>query len=68
LFTAAQALDFRRPLKPGKGVQAGHEYVRSLIPHREIDHYFEEDLSRCQEIVRNGQMIEVVEEVSGELN
>jgi len=67
-LTAAQALDFRRPLKPGRGVEAGYNCVRSLVPQRQIDHCFKEDLNLCLEIVGKGQMIEVVEKLAGELN
>jgi histidine ammonia-lyase len=40
LLTAAQALDFRKPLRPGRGVEVFHEYVRERIPHSEQDTYF----------------------------
>jgi histidine ammonia-lyase len=34
---AAQALDFRAPLKPGRGVARAHERVRAVVPHLERD-------------------------------
>ncbi|MFQ5740843.1 MAG: histidine ammonia-lyase [Acidobacteriota bacterium] len=61
LFTAAQALDYRQPLKPGRGVQLAHDYVRSLIRHREEDDYFKDDLTRCAGIVRGTELVAVVE-------
>ena len=60
LFTAAQALDFRQPLRPGLGVQKAHEFLCDLIPHRRIDHYFKEDLSQCQKVVGDKGMLEEV--------
>lgn len=68
LFTAAQALDFREPLKPGQGVEVAHQCVRSSIPHRDVDYYFNEDLSRCCLILRDSHLLSSVEEKMGELN
>ena len=44
LLTAAQALDYRLPLRPGRGVEVAHERVRETIPHREEDYLFEDDI------------------------
>ena len=67
VLTAAQALDYRRPLKPGKGVEEAHQFVRRAIPHAERDHYFEQDLSNSRELVRNPGLIEAAEEAVGAL-
>ncbi len=32
LLCAAQALEFRRPLRPGRGVAEAYERVRALVP------------------------------------
>ena len=61
LFTAAQALDFRKPLKPGKGVEIAHEFVRDAIPHAEEDHYFKDDISKAVELLQSRSMVEEVE-------
>ncbi len=37
LLCAAQGLDFRQPLKPGRGVLAAHEAVRRSVPHLDED-------------------------------
>ncbi|MDX1617761.1 MAG: histidine ammonia-lyase [Balneolaceae bacterium] len=68
LFTAAQALDFRKPLKPGKGVEIAHECVRSVIPHASTDHYFKDDINKAVERLQNRSMVEMVEEELGVLN
>lgn len=57
LFTASQALDFRKPLKPGKGVAIAHDHVRSIVPHGERDYYFKDDLNRCKEIITSGTLL-----------
>lgn len=61
LFTAAQALDFRKPLRPGKGVEIAHKYVRDAIPHAEEDHYFKDDISKAVELLQSRSMVEEVE-------
>lgn len=61
LFTAAQALDFRKPLKPGKGVDIVHQFVRNKIPHATEDHYFKNDISKAMNILTEHSLIEQVE-------
>lgn len=67
LLTAAQALDYRRPLRPGRGVEEVHRFVRRAIPHAERDHYFQEDLNNSRELIRNPGLIETAQEAVGEL-
>ncbi len=68
LFTAAQALDFRQPLMPGRGVMAAHQAVRTQIPHGERDYYFKDDISRCAELVKGQMLVHEVEKAIGKLN
>lgn len=68
LFTAAQALDFRQPLMPGRGVLAAHQAVRTQIPHGERDYYFKDDISRCAELVKGQMLVHEVEKAIGKLN
>src|SRR5699024_6678026 len=60
LFTAAQALDFRKPLRPGKGVERAHEFIRSAIPHATTDHYFKDDINKAVGLIRNRSMLGAV--------
>jgi len=53
LFTAAQALDYRHPLRPGRGVEVAHAYVRSIVPHYEEDILFKDDIEQCLRIIRS---------------
>lgn len=62
LFTAAQALDFRKPLRPGKGVELAHEFIRDAIPHADEDHYFKDDISKAVELLQDRSMVKEVEE------
>ncbi len=57
LFTAAQALDFRKPLKPGNGVEAAHKIIRDSIPHATEDHYFKDDINKAIDLIRHRDFI-----------
>jgi len=62
LFTAAQALDYRKPLKPGRGVELAHELVRKTIPHTETDHYFKRDINRSVQMLQSEGIVDQVEQ------
>jgi histidine ammonia-lyase len=68
LITAAQALDYRKPLRPGRGVELAHDYARSLVPHTEADHYFQDDLARCLTMIRKKDLVSAIERELGSLN
>jgi histidine ammonia-lyase len=59
VLTAAQALDYRLPLRPGRGVEAAHQLVRARTPHREADYLFQEDLAKVFELVRGRELLDV---------
>ena len=68
LLAAAQALDYRSPLRAGRGVDTAHRFVRGVIPHRESDYYFREDLDPCMAIVQGTDLLDAVETEVGELH
>ncbi len=51
LLCAAQAFDYRRPMKSGKILEACHEVVRSRISHAEEDRVFAKDLAVARELI-----------------
>src|SRR6056297_172120 len=67
LLTAAQALDYRQPLRPGRGVAAAHRFLRAEVPHREHDEDFQEDVARCLDLVQSGALVEAAEAEVGPL-
>jgi len=68
LLTAAQALDFRKPLKPGRGVQWAHAAVRNAISHADRDYEVGADIDRCAEMLRQPRLVEAVVAGIGSLN
>lgn len=61
LFTAAQALDFRKPLRPGKGVELAHKFVRKEIPHAITDHYFKDEIEKVVELIQKNELLDLIE-------
>lgn len=59
LFTAAQALDFRKPLKPGRGVQQAHQLIRDNISHASADHFFKDEIEKAVHLIRNYSLKEI---------
>ena len=57
LFTAAQALDYREPLRPGRIIETAHRHIRSLVPHREEDRYLRQDLGSCIDLVASRRLV-----------
>ena len=54
LMCAAQMLDFRKPLKPGIGVQQAHELVRSYVTKLEHDRVLAPDIATLAKAVKEG--------------
>jgi len=54
LMCAAQGLDHRAPLKPGKGVLRAHEFVRLLVPALDADRVLTPDIERLADAVAKG--------------
>ncbi|GIW37010.1 MAG: histidine ammonia-lyase [Meiothermus sp.] len=67
LASAAQALDFHAPLRPGKGVEAVWQRIRQEIPHLDRDRYLKPELARLCELIRSGELVGVAEQAVGAL-
>jgi histidine ammonia-lyase len=51
LMCGAQAIDFRAPLRPGKGVRTAHQRVRAIVPRLEGDRVLSGDISALRAAV-----------------
>jgi histidine ammonia-lyase len=60
LLVAAQALDYRQPVKPGKGVLAAYELIRGKVPHMDRDRELHHDISAVTALVEYGASREAV--------
>lgn len=51
LMVGAQGLEFRRPLRPGRGVAALYERVRSVVPALEADRPFGAEIEKLADLI-----------------
>jgi histidine ammonia-lyase len=66
-LSAAQALDYRKPLSPGRGVAAVHARLRDVVAHKEADAYFGDDIERAVTLLRSGEVVRAAEAAVGGL-
>jgi histidine ammonia-lyase len=55
LITAAQGLEYRAPLAPGRGVKAAYDLVRARVAPLVADRSMTADIERIAEAVRQGE-------------
>jgi len=67
LMAAAQALDFRKPLKPGKGTQAAYDAIRKYVKHLDDDRPLYTDIIKLGKVVESGEILDAVERAVGKL-
>ncbi|MGQ9707567.1 MAG: histidine ammonia-lyase [bacterium] len=67
LLAGAQAVEFKKPLKLGKGTAAAYELIRQTVPKLEADRPLQYDINRLTEIVRSGELLRAVEQAVGTL-
>jgi histidine ammonia-lyase len=67
LLCGAQALDLFTNMKPGEGSLAAYTAIRNVVPHLEKDRILHEDIHKVKELMRNGVIIDAVEQKVGKL-
>jgi histidine ammonia-lyase len=67
LMTAAQALDFRKPLLAGSGVLAAHNYIRKHISFVDKDRVMYKDIYFLTQKIQQEELLDVVEAEIGKL-
>jgi histidine ammonia-lyase len=55
LIAAAQGLEFRLPLQPGKGVKQAHEMVRNYITPLTVDRAMSTEVEKLAQVIREGE-------------
>jgi histidine ammonia-lyase len=64
ILVAAQALDFRAPLRPGRGVNAAHRLVRQHVPTLNDDREVHRDVKTVTTLIDSGELAAVVRAAS----
>ncbi|MBD3168517.1 MAG: histidine ammonia-lyase, partial [candidate division Zixibacteria bacterium] len=67
MYCAAQAMDFRKPLKPGRGTKPAYDLIRKHVDFLEDDRVLYPDINKIAELVRDGSIVKAVEKEVGEL-
>ncbi|MDP2958740.1 MAG: histidine ammonia-lyase [Longimicrobiales bacterium] len=67
LMAGAQAVDFRKPHRPGKGTAAAYEVIRKHVAHLEEDRPLYNDINKLKEVVESGEILDAVEAAVGTL-
>ncbi len=68
ILTAARGLDFRRPLRPGNGVEAAYDFVRARLPAVEEDAPLAPAIEAVRALVLGPDLLREVEDVAGPLS
>jgi histidine ammonia-lyase len=59
LMIAAQGLEYRKPLRPGRGVEAAYRLLRERIPPLTTDRFLAPDIDAAAALVREGVFAEI---------
>jgi len=54
LMAAAEGLEYRKPLRPGKGVQRIYDEVRAIVPRLEADRPLSNDIENLAAAIKSG--------------
>jgi len=57
VLVAAQALEMRKPLRPGRGVAAAHACVRQVVPPMEEDREIHRDIEAVSALIDSGALL-----------
>lgn len=68
LMCTAQALDFRKPLKPGLGTATAYRTIRQVVPNLTTDRVLYKDLEKIIKLVEENKIVKNVEKIIGKLN
>jgi histidine ammonia-lyase len=66
-MAGAQAIDFRKPVKPSKGIRAAHDVIRKYVDHLEEDRPLFNDINKLKDVVQSNEILDAVEKAVGEL-
>lgn len=64
---STQGLEFLRPLKAGRGVEAAFAAVRQVIPFAQADRLFHDDVATALALVRSEKLVSAAEKAAGQL-
>jgi histidine ammonia-lyase len=66
-LAAAQAREFHKELRAGKGAEAAHQLLRRHVPALERDRYLSGDIAAARDLLASGELVRAVERAAGPL-
>jgi histidine ammonia-lyase len=66
-LAAAQAREFHKELRAGKGAEAAHALLRRHVPALERDRYLSGDIAKARDLLASGELVRAVERATGPL-
>ncbi len=66
-LAAAQAREFHKELRAGKGAEAAHALLRTQVPALERDRYLSGDIRAARDLLASGALVRAVERAAGPL-
>lgn len=63
LLTAAQAFEYRKPLKSGVLLDEIHKFIRTKVSFADSDRVFADDIEKGVQMIQEGEIINLVEQV-----
>jgi histidine ammonia-lyase len=67
LMAGAQAVEFKKPLKLGKGTQVAYDVIRKHVEKMVDDRPVQYDINNLGECVKSGELLDAVEKAVGPL-
>lgn len=67
LMLGCQALDFKKGMKPGKGIRATYTLIRSIMPYIKEDVVIYPYVAQIQKLLASGTLVAAVEKAVGAL-
>ena len=67
MMAGAQAVDFRKPLSPSRGILAAYEVIRKYVDFLDEDRPLFDDINKLKDVVESGEILEAVEKAVGPL-
>jgi len=66
-LAAAQAIEFHRPLKTSRALEAVHAAIRRSVPNYNADRIMGGEIEAAAELVRQGALVRAAQEIAGDL-
>ena len=68
IMVSLQAIDMLKPLRQGKATAKLHDFIREKVAFADQDRFFYPDIEYIYTLVKDGTLIQLIEEETGAIN